>query len=121
MKKKIIGQNLVIVSILMLASAFVALYYNVNYGEKDFIPLLVPALATLAIGFVLFLLGRRSSKKLRKEDNFFIVTLTWLILTVLGMVPYLMSGAFDNVSDAFFSDMLKTNIPDVVRAYYTPA
>ena len=105
MKKKIIGQNLVIVSILMLASAFVALYYNVNYGENDFIPLLVPALATFAIGFILFLFGRRSSKKLRKEDNFFIVTLTWLILTVLGMVPYLMSGAFNNVSDAFFETM----------------
>lgn len=105
MKKKIIGQNLVIVSILMLSSAFVALYYNINYGEKDFVPLLVPSLATFAVGFILFLLGRKSTQKLRKEDNFFIVTLTWLILTVLGMIPYLMCGTFDNVSDAFFETM----------------
>jgi len=105
MKKKIIGQNLVIVSVLMLASAFVALYYNVKYGETDFVPLLIPSLATFAVGFVLFLLGRKSSKKLRKEDNFFIVTLTWLILTVLGMIPYLMCDTFDNVSDAFFETM----------------
>ena len=105
MKKKIIGQNLVIVSLLMLASAFVALYYNMKYGETDFVSLLVPSLATFAVGFILFLLGRKSSQKLRKEDNFFIVTLTWLILTVLGMIPYLMSGTFDNVSDAFFETM----------------
>ena len=59
MKKKIIGQNLVIVSLLMLASAFVALYYNIKYGETDFVPLLVPSLATFAVGFILFLLGRK--------------------------------------------------------------
>ncbi|MBO7570946.1 MAG: TrkH family potassium uptake protein [Bacteroidales bacterium] len=105
MKKKIIGQNLVMVSLLMLASAFVALYYNVNYGETDFVPLLVPSLATFALGFILFLLGRKSTQKLRKEDNFFIVTLTWVILTVFGMVPYLMCGTFDKVSDAFFETM----------------
>jgi trk system potassium uptake protein TrkH len=89
----------------MLASAFVALYYNINYGEKDFIPLLVPSLATFLLGFILFLLGRRSTKKIRKEDNFLIVTLTWLVLTVFGMIPYLMGGTFDNVSDAFFETM----------------
>ena len=105
MKKKIIGQNLVMVSMLMLASAFVALYYNINYGEKDFIPLLVPSLATFFIGAILFLLGRKTTKKMRKEDNFLTVTLTWLILTVLGMIPYLMCGTFDNVSDAFFETM----------------
>lgn len=105
MKKKIIGQNLVMVSMLMLASAFVALYYNINYGEKDFIPLLVPSLATFFIGAILFLLGRKTIKKMRKEDNFLAVTLTWLILTVLGMIPYLMCGTFDNVSDAFFETM----------------
>ncbi len=102
MKKKIIGQNLLMVSLLMLASAFVALYYNTKYGETDFWALLWTSVITFGVGFALHFLGRKAQKKLRKEDNFFIVTFTWLILSVLGMLPYLFYGTCDNIIDAFF-------------------
>lgn len=93
------------VSMLMLVSSFVALYYNVKYGETDFAALLWPAVITFNIGGVLFFLGRKAKKKLHKEDNFLIVTLTWAILAVLGMLPYLFAGTFDNLSDTFFETM----------------
>ncbi len=90
---------------LMLASALVSLYYNVKYDESDFLSLLWPSLLTFAVGGMLYYMGRRAKKKLHKEDNFLIVTLTWMLLTVLGMLPYLFEGTFDNISDAFFETM----------------
>ena len=105
MKKKVIGQNLIMVSLLMLASSFVALYYNIKYEETDFLALLIPSLVTLAIGFFIFFFGRKESKKMRSEDNFIVVTSTWFILTVLGMLPYLFNGTFNKISDAFFETM----------------
>jgi len=105
MKKKVIGQNLIMVSLLMLASSFVALYYNIKYEETDFLALLIPSLMTLSVGFFIFFFGRKGSKKMRSEDNFIVVTATWLILTVLGMLPYLFNGSFEKISDAFFETM----------------
>ena len=89
----------------MLASAFVALYYNINYGETDFLSLLIPSLMTMLTGLILYFIGRNAKKNLRKEDNYLIVTLTWIILTAFGMLPYLISGALDNISDAVFETM----------------
>ncbi|MCF0206782.1 MAG: TrkH family potassium uptake protein, partial [Bacteroidales bacterium] len=105
MIKKIIGQNLLIVSLLMLTSAFVALYYNIKYGEEDFLSLLITSLLTMTAGFALFFIGRKSHKKLHFDDNFIIVTLTWVILSAFGMLPYLINGTFTNVADAFFETM----------------
>lgn len=93
------------VSVLMLISAAVALYYNIKYGESDFWALLGSSFVVFATGFLLFLFGRKSQQKLRKEDNFFIVTFTWLILSVLGILPYLLSGSINNFADAFFESM----------------
>lgn len=90
------------VSVLMFFSAFVALYYNIRCGESDFLSLLIPSILTLLVGFVLYMFGRNSSAKLRKEDNYVMVTLTWLTLTILGMLPYIINGTTDNITDAFF-------------------
>lgn len=39
------------------------------------------------------------------RDSFKLVVGTWLLFTVFGMLPFLMYGTFDNVTDAFFETM----------------
>ena len=39
------------------------------------------------------------------DDTFVIVSLSWLLFSAFGMLPFLLSGAVDNVTDAFFETM----------------
>ena len=53
----------------------------------------------------MFLLTRNSKNELKKRDGYLIVTLSWLILTIFGTFPYLVSGAIPDSTNAFFEAM----------------
>ena len=46
---------------------------------------------------------QRSRTSLR--DSYAIVAYGWIVATVFGMLPYLLTGTFDTVTDAFFETM----------------
>lgn len=59
------------------------------------------------VGSLFFLLGRhykRHSTSGRKEAMLS-VSLAWLVLSLIGMLPYIISGYIPNVADAFFETM----------------
>jgi trk system potassium uptake protein TrkH len=47
----------------------------------------------------------RKSRKLRNRDGFIIVTFSWIITAIAGALPFYLTGAIPNFTDAFFESM----------------
>ena len=96
----ILGAQIGILSITLLIPAFIALAYN----EYDFKGFILSALIAFVIGFPLWFFTRKS-KALSTKDGFLIVTFAWIITAVVGALPFYLSGAIPNITDAFFESM----------------
>ena len=92
-----IGSLLFVEGGLLLIALIVTLIYR-----EDFMPFTVSALIAFLIGFILKYFGRKSGNNLNRRDAFFIVAVTWIIFSTVGMVPMLLSGTCSNITDAFF-------------------
>ena len=101
MKKGIFGILIIMESFFLLLSMLVAILND----EECWLCFLLTAIGTTAIGaFCIFLSRRSENKRMRRADNFLIVALSWIVFSVVGMVPYLYLTDMD-VASAFFETM----------------
>ena len=98
---KILGSLLFLLGFLLLLCAAIALYYH----EDDIMAFLVSALFTVGCGFVLKYLGRDADNNLGRRDSYLLVTVTWIVFSLFGMLPFIISGYIPNVTNAFFETM----------------
>lgn len=95
----IFGRVLILLGAFMLTSIVWALVYKEEVVEE----LLVSSLITLVSGSVMYFLTLGNLKKeLGLKDSYFTVTFTWVIISLFGTLPYLLTGAIPNVVDAVF-------------------
>jgi len=80
---KYIGKVLIAFSILLLVPIIVSLVYS-----ESFIPFLVPLLLSLGIGILLNDL-KSKKKTLYAKDGFIIVSISWVLISILGALPFL--------------------------------
>lgn len=85
----------------MLISSLVSLW--TKDGVTDSISL--AAFLTLLVGIILVLISRNHTKQLNKREGYLVVTFGWLMMSLSGMLPYLFSGVFTDLSSAFFETM----------------
>lgn len=95
---KIFGSLLLIEAVLM----FCCLGVSLVSGGSDVMPFTWSIVALLAAGVGFRLLGLRASNALSRRDAYFVVTVIWVLFTLFGMLPFLIGGYLDNVTDAFF-------------------
>jgi trk system potassium uptake protein len=95
---KIMGGLLMLLSILMLPGYAFSLYFN--SGDENAI--LISLVVTFFIGAALFFSFTNQDKNIRKREGYLIVTLSWIFMSLFGMLPYLISGSIDNYADAIF-------------------
>ncbi len=114
---KTIGFLLIIESVLLMLSAVVSFYYHENASGDAF---LISASVTLVTGMMLRLLGVEvREKRISKREGFLVVTLSWVVMSAFGMLPFYLSGVIPSFSDAYFETMSGftttgcTIIPDV--------
>ena len=105
MKSRLFGVLLLIEAAALLLTAAVASYYHRVAGEADFDEFLLTAALTGTVGFLLYNLGGNDHKTLKIRDTFMVVALSWVLFSLFGMLPFLMYGTVDNVTDAFFETM----------------
>lgn len=98
MLRYITGQLLIAEALLMLPSLIVSLVYGELGNINAFV---IPMIALLLIG-LLFSLKKPENKTLRVKDGFVIVGLSWIVLSIFGCVPFIISGLIPNFIDAFF-------------------
>ncbi|PKM85191.1 MAG: potassium transporter KefA [Firmicutes bacterium HGW-Firmicutes-11] len=90
--------------ILLLAVAMVpAMFVSLLYGERDtalaFLGAILPT-AVVSLPFVIYLKPLKPTIHIR--DGFLIVSLSWIIGSLFGALPFLISGAIPGFADAFF-------------------
>ena len=98
MTLKILGYLLMLECAMFLSCAAVSFIYK----ESDLISFLLSAAITFGTGCLLWLCGRNAGRQITRRDSHLIVTLSWLVFSVFGMLPYLLSGCIPSVTNAFF-------------------
>lgn len=97
---RVIGYLLVIESFFMLIPCVVALIYKEN-ALWDF--LICAGISGISGAGMMFL--RPRSKDMGKREAILLTGLTWVILSLFGMLPFLFSGTHMTISNAFFETM----------------
>ena len=96
---RIIGFLLIIEGLFMYTGMPISWYY----GSKCF-SLLYSGIITVGAGTLLYfgLNGKKISNNIGKREGYLIVSLTWVITSFFGSLPFIFSGAIPNLTDAFF-------------------
>jgi len=74
------------------------------YGEgvMEFTP---PIIISLILGCIGYYTGKDSGTNMSRKDGYIIVSSVWIIFTLIGMLPFLISGIVPDVASAFFETM----------------
>ncbi len=94
-----VGRILQLEAALLLLPLFVSLIYR---ETDNVIAFLISAAVSLAVGLLLTYILGKNDKLLFAREGFAIVALTWLAMSALGALPYVISGEIPSYADAFF-------------------
>lgn len=97
----IIGKLLLVESAFLILCIFIALLY----GEDDIMAFVYSSAITLTAGTLMAFTVKVKDRVLAKKDGYFIVTMTWIIFTIFGCLPFLFGNTILSVVDAFFETM----------------
>ena len=97
-----------ILSILLIINGgfmLLCLPFTLYYGE-DWVPITLSSGIILGVGFIVhFLTTSKGASELKKRDGYLVVTLGWIVLSLSGCLPYLLSGSIPAFTNAFFETM----------------
>ncbi len=94
----IMGKVFIVSGIAMTFPWLVAIIYQENEMYSAFYGIVIPA---IMVGVILTMAVSPSDKAIRIRDGFLIVALVWLLVTLLGSFPFVLSGKMSFV-DSFF-------------------
>ncbi len=99
---KTIGFLLIIESLFMMLATVVSFYYRELAGDA----MLISSSITFFSGIFIRLIGTDDyERSIGKRESFLVVSLTWVILSAFGMLPFYLSGAIPDISNAYFETM----------------
>lgn len=93
----ILGRTLLIEAVLLLCPMLVSFIY----GERSFADYLIPIAGLVAVGVPLSLL-KVKDRSIYAKEGFVTVALVWILLSLVGAVPFVLSGALPSYADALF-------------------
>ena len=82
-----------------------AVPFSLYYGEDDLYPIITSASITLLVGAIAFYFTRNSGKNIGKREGYIIVSLVWIVFSLFGSLPFLISNSIPSFTDAFFETM----------------
>jgi trk system potassium uptake protein len=85
----------------MLASVLVSWYYDDGVALQ----ISSAALITLFVGTLVMFSTRGHRKELKTREGYIIVTFGWIFMALSGTLPYILSEAIPEFTDAFFETM----------------
>ncbi|MDR1883207.1 MAG: TrkH family potassium uptake protein [Prevotella sp.] len=99
---KTIGFLLIIESLFMMLSSVVSFYLRETAGDV----MLIGSTITFFAGVFLRLTGTEDYvKPIGKRESFVMVAMSWIILSVFGMLPFCLSGSIPDIGEAYFETM----------------
>jgi trk system potassium uptake protein TrkH len=80
--------------------------FSIYYQDDHPLALLYSFLITSGFGGIMWFLTRKQMKNMiNKREGFLSVSLAWVTISLFGTLPFLISGAIPNFTDAFFETM----------------
>ena len=95
---RLLGAILLVEAATMLPSLVMA----IGYGEGDAAAFVLTIVLLLAVGLPLRLFVKTEQTNLRAREGFLVVSLSWILLSVFGALPFVFSGVIPNFVDALF-------------------
>lgn len=92
------GLLLLIEGFFLGISSVVSLYY----GQSDFFALIITTGICIVTGILLRLAAGNAEKYINKREGYIIVSLVWVVFSLFGALPFVISGAIPSYTDAFF-------------------
>ena len=94
---RILGNILIFESIIMLLPFLVSIIYK----EHTAIYFIITSIISFTIGYILAHL-KTENKHIYAKEGFIVVALSWIIVSLIGALPFYISGEIPNYVDAFF-------------------
>jgi trk system potassium uptake protein TrkH len=95
---RILGLILITEAIFMWLSIPVSLIYR----EKDVLQFFLSGAITGLAGGVAYLTVRKSKLQINQRDGYMIVTGGWILFSLFGTLPFILTGSIPGLTDAFF-------------------
>ena len=76
-----------------------------QYGEGDWVSFAAACGVCACAAIMLLVYGRRKPSAPSRYEAYVVVALSYVFFTVFGMLPYLIGGYVEHLSDAFFETM----------------
>lgn len=92
----IIGRIVGAVGLLMFIPTICAVIYR-----EEVLPFIIPILISVAIGLI-FTVNPPKNRDIRPKDGFISVALSWIVISLVGCLPFIISGTIPSFIDAFF-------------------
>ncbi|MBN1473434.1 MAG: hypothetical protein JW914_02355, partial [Syntrophaceae bacterium] len=106
MNARLIAYMMAVLVFCLGVSMFIPLAAALYYNDGSAPAFLISIAATCALGACVFLITRRQQNLyLSHRDGMVIVTLGWLIAGLIATIPYLISGAIPDFTNAYFESM----------------
>jgi len=98
---RVFSLSLIFEGLFMLICAVVSFLYQENTTSS----FLLSAFISVVTGIIVFTPLRKEEKVYGNKEGYIIVTGIWLIMSLSGTLPYLISGSIDGFTNAFFESI----------------
>ena len=98
----ILGKIMVLEGILMLAPLAVSLIYREPFSHS--LAFLIPVVILIALGLLLQI-PKPERDTLYQKEGFALTALVWIVMTLFGAIPFVITGEIPNYIDACFEIM----------------
>ncbi len=103
MHKYLIARLSGLFAIIFSASLCFPLLVALWYGESELDSFLIPMIGGLAVGMLLWGVGKKAGNQVSNRDGFLIVTIFWVLLSALGAWPLVLSAKLSLIEAVFES------------------
>lgn len=99
---KITSRNLFIMTGALLVNVGISIIYS-----ESLMPFIVSASIAFIVGLILhrYSGGRQEDERMMRKDAYLTVASSWIVLSIIGSLPYVFSGAIPSVTDAVFESV----------------
>lgn len=96
---RVLGFVLTAIGISMVPALITSIYFH---ESRQTIPFLLTIVISVLVGNIIVISVPPSKSKVKVRDGFLIVSLAWIIASLIGAVPAFASGAVPSFIDSFF-------------------
>lgn len=82
----------------MFLSSLLSFIYDDGVTQS----LILSGTIVLSVGLILMLISKDFSKEMNKREGYIVVTFGWIVMAISGTLPYILTGAIPNFTNAFF-------------------